>query len=177
MKRFILFAFLLFAMLANTQSIHSYKVNDINGKEFDFATLKGKKIMIVNTASECGLTPQYSDLEKLYQKYKDHNFVIIAFPSNDFLNQEPGSDAEIATFCQKNYGVTFHIMSKIHVKGDQRHPIYDFLTQKEKNGIANSDVKWNFHKFLVDENGKYVKNLSPKTKPFDDEIIQWIERK
>jgi glutathione peroxidase len=147
---------------------------DIEGNEFDFSSLKGKKIMIVNTASECGLTPQYKQLESLYEMYKDSNFVIVGFPANNFGAQEPGTDAEIVEFCQKNYGVTFPMMSKISVKGDDMHPIYKFLTSKDENGVQNSTVKWNFQKYLLDEDGKLVKVIPPGTLPDDVEIINWI---
>lgn len=174
------FRLLLIAiMLMNLQNsfsqlIYDYKVKDINGADFDFSDLKGKKIMIVNTASKCGLTPQYEKLEKVYQKYKSKNFVIIGFPSNDFLSQEPGTNAEIATFCKKNYGVTFPMMSKIKVKGKNMHSIYQFLTRKELNKYSDNEVKWNFQKYLIDTNGKLVKVVDPQTSPDDPEIIRWI---
>jgi len=159
------------------QSIHQFKVNDLSGEEFDFNSLKGKKIMVVNTASECGLTPQYEQLQEVYEQFKDQNFVIVGFPANNFGAQEPGTDEQIATFCKKNYGVTFPMMSKISVKGDNIHEVYQFLTQKEKNGLEDSEVLWNFQKYLLDENGVLVKVIHPKTLPNDDEILNWIERK
>jgi glutathione peroxidase len=157
------------------ETIYQFKVTDLNGDEFDFSTLKGKKIMIVNTASECGLTPQYKDLETIYEKYKDKNFVIIGFPANNFGSQEPGSDKEIATFCEKNYGVTFPMMSKISVKGNDMHKLYQFLTQKSKNGLEDSEVQWNFQKYLINENGELEKVISPRTIPTDTSVIKWIE--
>lgn len=157
------------------ETIYQFKVTDLTGEEFDFSTLKGKKIMIVNTASECGLTPQYKDLEAIYEKYKDKNFVIVGFPANNFGSQEPGSDKEIATFCEKNYGVTFPMMSKIAVKGDDMHEVYQFLTKKSKNGLEDSEVQWNFQKYLLNEKGELEKVISPRTLPTDDEIIKWIE--
>lgn len=157
------------------QSIHQFKVTDLYGEPFDFSTLKGKKIMVVNTASKCGLTPQYKQLQEIYDKYKDSNFVIVGFPANNFMSQEPGSNNEIASFCQENYGVTFPMMSKISVKGNDMHEIYQFLTQKEKNGVEDSNVSWNFQKYLLDENGYLIKSISPKTLPNDEEIIKWIE--
>lgn len=159
------------------ESLHSFTVNDIDGKPFDFKSLKGKKIMIVNTASKCGLTPQYEKLEALYQKYKNSNFVIVGFPANNFMGQEPGSNEEIATFCKKNYGVSFSMMEKISVKGEDMHPIYHFLTEKAKNGLEDNSVQWNFQKYLLDENGYLVKVVSPRTSPDDSEIINWIEGK
>jgi glutathione peroxidase len=172
-----LFLFLILSNISFSQSIYSYKAETIDGKELDFSKFKGKKILIVNTASKCGLTPQYEDLEKLHQKYKDKNLVIIGFPANDFMKQEPGSNKEIAEFCSKNYGVSFQMMSKISVDGKDKHEIYQFLTEKEKNGVENSKVKWNFHKYLIDENGKLVKNVSPNKSPLDKEITDWIEGK
>lgn len=159
------------------ESIHQFKVTDLYGKEFDFATLKGKKILIVNTASECGLTPQYKDLEAIYSKYKDKNFIVIGFPANNFGGQEPGSNQEIAKFCQMNYGVSFPMMGKISVKGNDMHPLYQFLTQKSKNGLQDSEVEWNFQKYLLDENGYLVKVLSPRVLPTDDAIVSWINGK
>lgn len=165
----------MISMAGMAQSIYDFKVQDIDGKEFNMADLKGKKVLIVNTASKCGFTPQYEDLEKLYNTYKDQGFVIIAFPANNFLSQEPGSDSEIKSFCQKNYGVSFPIMSKISVKGKDMHPIYQWLTEKEKNGVMDSEVKWNFQKYAIDENGNLVKVFYSRTKPFDDEIVNWIK--
>ena len=159
------------------ESVHQFKVTDLYGKEFDFASLKGKKILIVNTASECGLTPQYKDLESIYSKYKDKNFVVIGFPANNFGGQEPGSNQEIAKFCQMNYGVSFPMMGKISVKGNDMHPLYQFLTQKSKNGLQDSEVEWNFQKYLLDENGYLVKVLSPRVLPTDDAIVSWINGK
>ncbi|MFK7000400.1 glutathione peroxidase [Flavobacterium oreochromis] len=156
-------------------TIYQFKVKDISGNEFDLAKLKGKKVMIVNTASECGLTPQYVQLEELYKKYKDNNFVIIGFPANNFGSQEPGSNEQIATFCKKNYGVSFPMMEKISVKGADIHPLYSFLTQKKQNGTLDNDVKWNFQKYLIDENGKLVKMIAPQTLPNTDEILNWIK--
>lgn len=159
------------------ETIYQFRVKDLYGKEFDFATLKGKKILVVNTASECGLTPQYKDLEAIYEKYKDKNFVIVGFPANNFGSQEPGSNEEIAKFCEKNYGVTFPMMSKVSVKGKDMTEIYQFLTQKGKNGLQDSEVEWNFQKYLINEEGRLVKVLSPRVLPTDDEIVGWINGK
>lgn len=157
------------------KSIHEFIVTDINGQSFDFSTLKGKKIMVVNTASKCGLTPQYKGLEALYNTYKDKNFVIVGFPANDFMAQEPGTNEEIATFCSKNYGVSFPMMSKISVKGKDMHPIYRFLTSLNENGLEDNQVKWNFQKYLLNEDGFLEKIISPSTEPDDEQIIRWIE--
>ena len=156
-------------------SIHKFTVQDISGQDFNFEDLKGKKIMIVNTASKCGFTPQYKGLQTLYNKYKDQDFTIIGFPANNFLFQEPGSNEEIAGFCQLNYGVEFPMMAKISVKGKKQHAIYKFLTDINENGVTSSKVMWNFQKYLIDEDGFLVKSVSPKTSPLDDDIIKWIE--
>lgn len=159
---------------AGFKTLHDFKTNTLDGKEFNLADLKGKKVMIVNTASECGYTPQYKGLEELYQKYKDQNFVIIGFPCNDFGAQEPGTNAEIKAFCSKNYGITFPLMDKISIKTS---PIYQWLTSKEENGVLDATVKWNFNKFLIDEKGNVVKYFSSKVEPLDPQITGWIEGK
>ena len=161
---------------ADNQTIYQFTVEDINGNPFALADLKGKKVMIVNTASKCGLTPQYKELEALYQQYKDKDFIIIGFPANNFLGQEPGSNEQIASFCSINYGVTFPMMSKISVKGKNMHPLYQFLTQKSKNGVEDSKVKWNFQKYLIGRDGKLEKVIDPKILPSSDEVKQWIEK-
>ena len=155
-------------------SIHQFKVADIYGDIFDFSKLKGKKVMIVNTASKCGLTFQYEALQKLYSQYKDLNFIVIGFPSNDFLWQEPGSNDEIIDFCEENYGVTFPMMSKVTVKGSKKHPIYQFLTQKSKNNFKDSRVTWNFQKYLINKDGRIEKIISPRTRPDSEEVVSWI---
>lgn len=161
----------------STETIYQFKVKDLYGEDFDFASLKGKKILIVNTASECGLTPQYKDLEAIYKKYKDLNFVIVGFPANNFGKQEPGSNEQIAKFCEMNYGVTFPMMSKISVKGNDMDNVYKFLTQKSKNGLQDSEVEWNFQKYLINEQGELVKVLSPRVLPTDAAIVGWINGK
>ena len=130
--------------------------------------------MIVNTASKCGLTPQYEKLEALYQQYKDQNFVIVGFPANNFMWQEPGSNDDIKAFCEKNYGVSFPMMSKISVKGKNQHPLYAFLTKQQQNGVQDSSVKWNFQKYLIDENGFLVDVVAPRTQPNDPAILRWL---
>ena len=162
-------------MLSGQRDFHDFVVRDIRGEDFDLSRLKGKKVLVVNTASECGLTPQYEDLEKLYREYKDDGFVIIGFPSNDFASQEPGTNEEIAAFCQKNYGVTFPMMSKITVKGDEIHPLYRWLTEKSENGVEDSRVRWNFQKYMIDEEGRLVGHVVPRKNPYHREIISWIE--
>ena len=157
-------------------SLHQFTVEALEGESFDFSTLKGKKIMVVNTASKCGLTPQYKDLQALYEEYGSDKFVIVGFPANNFMSQEPGSNEEITAFCERNYGVTFPMMAKIDVKGKDIHPVYAFLTQKEKNGVMDSKVSWNFQKYLVNEEGVVEKVISPRTSPKDEEIIAWITK-
>ena len=161
----------------NTQPIYQFKIKDITGSDFDLNQYKGKKILIVNTASKCGLTPQFEKLEALYQKYKDQNFVILGFPTNDFLSQDPGSNTEIAEFCKLNYGVTFPMMSKVVVKGDSIEPLFKYLTTKTENGLSDFVVEQKNKKFLINEEGKLDKVVSPKTDPTDAEITNWIEGK
>ena len=161
--------------MTTKSTIYSFKVEDINGQTFDFENLKGKKILIVNTASKCGLTPQYEQLQQVYDENKNNNFVIVGFPANNFGAQEPGTESEIAAFCQKNYGVTFPMMSKISVKGEDMHPLYTFLTNKSANGLQDSEVEWNFQKYLIGEEGYLEKVLSPRVLPTDDEIVSWIK--
>lgn len=158
-------------------SFYDLKVKTIEGKDFDMSTLKGKKVLVVNTASKCGYTPQYEDLEKLYVAYKDKNFTIIGFPANNFGHQEPGSNADIKEFCSKNYGVTFQMMEKISVKGDDLDPFYQWLTKKEKNGKMDSSVKWNFQKYMIDEKGNLVDIAYSNEKPMSEKIVNWINGK
>ncbi len=158
------------------ETIYQFKVKDLSGNEFDFASLKGKKILVVNTASKCGLTPQYKDLEALYEKYKSKNFVIVGFPANNFASQEPGTDKEISSFCQLNYGVTFPMMSKVSVKGSDICEVYKFLTQKAKNGLQDSAVEWNFQKYLINEKGELEKVIAPRVLPTDAMVVDWITK-
>lgn len=157
-----------------SNSIHQFKVTALDGSEIDFSDFKGKKILLVNTASKCGFTPQYEGLERLYQKYQN-SLVIVGFPSNDFLFQEPGENQEIEAFCKQNYGVSFPMASKIEVKGKNQAPIYQWLTHKSLNGKESSSVKWNFQKYLLDEQGQLLKHFSSSTEPEDPEIIKIIE--
>jgi len=180
LKKGILFLFLAITFInlnGQNMSLHDFTVQDINGEDFDLAQLKGKKVLVVNTASKCGLTPQYETLEEVYQEFGGDDFVIIGFPANNFMGQEPGTDEEIKAFCQKNYGVSFPMMSKISVKGKDIHPVYQFLTEKEKNGVEDAKVSWNFQKFMIDENGKYVASVSPQDSPASEEIIDWVTSK
>lgn len=177
MKKFaLLFTFIFIVVVGFGQkSFYDFTVKDITGKDFPLSQLKGKKVLVVNTASKCGNTPQYADLEKLYNEYGSQKFVIIGFPANNFALQEPGNNKEISEFCTKNYGVTFPMMSKISVKGDDMAPLYQWLTEKSKNGVEDSKVTWNFQKYMIDENGHLVNFVSPKTQPYDPKIINWIK--
>lgn len=166
----------LTTMVYSQDTFYGFKVKDIEGGDFDFASLKGKKVLVVNTASKCGLTPQYKQLQEVFEKYGSDKFTIIGFPANNFGKQEPGSEDEIADFCEKNYGVTFKMMSKISVKGDDIHPLYKWLTNKSLNGVLDSEVRWNFQKYLVDENGNLVDMVDPKVKPDDEKIVGWITK-
>ena len=177
-KLFLFFTIIIsFAMVNAQKSFYDFTVKDINNNDFPFSQLKGKKVMIVNTASKCGNTPQYADLEKLYKKYNSQGFVIIGFPANNFLSQEPGTNKEIQEFCTKNYGVTFPMMSKISVKGDDIHPLYNWLTNKSLNGTEDSEVKWNFQKYLISETGQVVAVIAPRESPDSKEVIDWLTNK
>ncbi len=156
------------------RSLHDFVVEDIYGDTFDLADLKGKKVLVVNTASKCGLTPQFEELQALYEKYGGDDFTIIGFPANNFADQEPGTNEEIAQFCQANYGVSFPMMSKISVKGDDIHPLYKWLTQKSENGKFDAEVAWNFQKFMIDENGKLVDYAAPRDLPSSEKIVNWV---
>lgn len=162
-------------MITEKKNFHDFKVTSIDGKEFDLASLKGKKVLVVNTASECGLTPQYKQLEELYKTYGSKNFVVIGFPANNFGAQEPGTNQEIAAFCSKEYFVTFPMMAKISVHGENIHPLYKWLTTKDGNGVQDAEVTWNFQKFMIDENGNWAGVVSPRESPLDDKILNWIK--
>ncbi|MBI5538855.1 MAG: glutathione peroxidase [Bacteroidia bacterium] len=179
MKKIFFFMFMFSVLIINAQTgnFYDFTVKTIDGNDFSLSSLKGKKVLVVNTASKCGFTPQYEALESLFKKYGGDKFVIIGFPANNFLSQEPGTNAEIKEFCTKNYGVTFQMMEKISVKGNDIHPLYKWLTEKESNGVIDAPVKWNFQKFMIDENGKIVDFASPKEKPDCDKIVNWITGK
>ena len=176
-KLSLVFGLIILTTVAfSQQSFYDFKVKDIDGKDFDLSSLKGKKVLVVNTASKCGFTPQYKQLQSLFETYGGDKFTIIGFPANNFMSQEPGTNKEIAEFCEKNYGVTFKMMSKISVKGNDMHPLYKWLTSKSENGVMDSDVKWNFQKYLIDENGKLVNVYYSKTLPDDEQIVGWIKK-
>ena len=168
----LLLSIMLFAATTtlSAQSIHSFTVKSIDGKDIKMSSFKGKKILIVNTASKCGYTPQYESLEKVYEQYKD-KLVIIGFPCNQFGGQEPGSNEEIVEFCKKNYGVTFPLADKVDVKGANTAAIYQWLTQKSKNGVLDASISWNFNKFLLDENGKMIAYFPSNVKPDSEAIL------
>lgn len=155
-------------------SIHSFKVKSIEGGIIDFSEFKGKKILVVNTASKCGYTPQYEALQKVYDEYKD-KLVIVGFPANNFGGQEPGSDEEIQEFCKARFGVKFPLAGKVSVKGEDMAPIYQWLTSKAKNGVLDAEIKWNFNKFLLDENGKMIAYFESKVKPDSEEILKYVK--
>jgi glutathione peroxidase len=177
MKKLALIISLILSITIQAQTIYDYKVTDIEGNPFNLSSLKGKKVMLVNTASKCGLTPQFEQLQQLYTQFKDSNFVIVGFPTNDFYQQDPGTNNEIQSFCVKNYGVTFPMMAKIKVKGDSIEPLYQFLTNKSKNGLEDNEVKWNFQKYLINEQGQLVRVVGPRVKPMDISILEWIRGK
>jgi len=159
--------------VAQSTNIYDYSFTDINGNDVQLSQFKGKKILFVNVASKCVYTPQYDQLQELHEKYGD-KLVIIGFPSNQFMKQEKGSDSEIASFCKKNYGVKFLMASKIDVKGKNQHPVYQWLTDKKLNNVKRSKVRWNFNKYLVDENGKLLARFKSKVKPTDEKIISLL---
>lgn len=164
---------MLSAGLLFITTLYDFKVPGLDGSTIDFSKYKGKKILIVNTASECGYTPQYADLQKLYEAHKS-NLVIVGFPANNFGGQEPGTNTEIKEFCKKNYGVTFPMAGKVSVKGDDIHPLFKWLTTKSENGVMDAEIKWNFTKFLVDEKGKLIAVFPSKVNPNSEEITKYL---
>ena len=161
---------------SSAQTIYNFTVKTIDGNSFSFSSLKGKKLLIVNVASYCKFTPQYAQLQELYLRYKSRNLVVIGFPANNFGEKEPRNNEEIKDFCTLNYGVTFPMMAKISVKGADIDPLYRWLTTKKENGVADAEITWNFQKFLVDEQGRWVKSLAPEDSPLSEEIIAWIRK-
>ena len=159
------------------EPFHALAATDINGKPFPFSQFKGHKVIVVNTASECGYTPQYKQLQELYTAYKDKGLIIVGFPSNEFGGQEPGDEKTIAAFCEKNYGVTFPMMSKVMTKGEHQHPVYQWLTQKARNGAADSVVKWNFGKYLINEDGSLHTMLASAADPLSEQVLTWLDSK
>lgn len=164
---------LILSATLSGSAIYDFKVPGLDGKDIDFSKFKGQKILIINTASACGNTPQYKDLEALYEKYKG-KLVIVGFPANNFGGQEPGSNSEIKEFCTKNYGVTFPMADKISVKGDDIAPIYKYLNEQAAKKGFEDPVKWNFGKFLLNEKGELIATFSPKTQPMSEDILKWL---
>ena len=163
------------APAVSSHTLYDFEVKNIEGKAVKLDAYKGKTVLVVNTASKCGLTPQYEGLEKLYDTYKDRDFVILGFPANNFMGQEPGTNVEIKNFCRLNYNVEFKMFSKISVKGDDMDPLYKWLTSKKLNGVMDSEVTWNFQKYMIDANGNLVDFVNPKEKPYSDKILNWIK--
>lgn len=172
MIKLLIIAMTIFA--AGPANVYQFKVPSIDGDTIDFSKFKGKKILIVNTASKCGYTPQYAELEKLHKAYGS-KLVIIGFPANNFGGQEPGSNAEINDFCQKNYGVSFTMAEKVSVKGEDIHPLFKWLTSKSDNGVMDAEIKWNFTKFLLDEKGKLITVYPSKVSPMSEEITKQLQ--
>lgn len=158
------------------KSVYEFKMKNIDGKEVSLSEYKGKVLMLVNVASKCGLTPQYEALQALYSRYKDQGFIILGFPANNFMGQEPGTEAEIKEFCSVKYNVTFPLFAKISVKGDDQHPLYQYLTSTDSNPQFGGEIKWNFNKFLVGRDGKIIARFEPKVKPDSEEVVQAIEK-
>jgi len=171
----LILLFPLHGKLQPAKSFYDFTVKTIDDQDFPLSKLKGKKVLVVNTASKCGYTPQYAELEKLYKEYGGDHFIIIGFPANNFMGQEPGSNEEIETFCRENYGVTFPMMAKISVKGKDMHPLYQWLTSKSLNGVMDPQVKWNFQKYLIDEKGRLVDVVMTKESPYSEKIINWLK--
>lgn len=164
------------ASLPAASSIHEFTLNSIDGKPAPLAAYKGKVLLVVNVASQCGYTPQYAGLESLYRKYKDKGLVVVGFPANNFGAQEPGTNEEIKQFCTLKYNVSFPMFAKISVKGDDMHPLYKFLTSKETDPEFGGDITWNFNKFLIDRNGKVIARFETKEKPEGEKVTQSIEK-
>jgi len=158
------------------QSLYDFTLKDIDGKDVSLSAFKGKVVLVMNVASRCGFTPQYAGLQKLYETYQDRGFVVLGFPANNFLSQEPGTDPEIKAFCTTKYNVTFPMFSKISVKGSDQHPLYRWLTSKETDPEFAGDIAWNFNKFLINRNGKVVGRFGSRTKPQDKDLIAAIEK-
>jgi len=157
------------------KTFHDFKVKDIAGQDFDLARFKGSKVLVVNTASECGYTPQYAQLEELSAAYAGDSFALIGFPCNDFGAQEPGTEAEIAAFCSANYGISFPMMSKVSIRGEMAHPLYQWLQKKEMNGKEDYQVAWNFSKFLINEDGSIETMYPSSVSPLDEKILSWLK--
>ena len=172
---FLIFCALSLGLSAQSTSIYNFTMDSIDGKPVNLGSFSGKVVLVVNVASKCGFTPQYAALESLYEKYKDKGFVIIGVPANNFMSQEPGTNEEIKKFCSNKYNVTFPMMSKVSVKGDDKAPLYTFLTDKASDPQFGGDIKWNFTKFLFDRNGNPVARFEPATTPDSPQVIAAVE--
>ncbi len=179
----MLWLFLLVSLFFSPQNINHQPMNlyeipllNIHGEETTLAKYKGQPMLIVNVASECGLTPQYQDLQSLYDRYQSEGLVILGFPSNDFMGQEPGTEEEILEFCRTNFGVSFPLFSKISVKGEDIHPLYEYLTTEKLNGKADSEVTWNFQKYLIGKNGEIIEIFSPRQRVLEEEVLSTIQK-
>lgn len=172
---FTLFSILFAVIFAGNATVYDFTMKDIDGKDVKLDKYKGKVLLIVNVASKCGLTPQYSELQEFYKKYKEQGVEVLGFPANNFMGQEPGSELEIKAFCTNKYDVTFPMFSKISVKGKDMHPLYHYLTEKEMNGAVDAPVKWNFQKFLIDKNGKVVAAFEPRVSVSDAEVTAAVD--
>ena len=173
---FVVLLTALFGIAPSPKTVYDFTMKDIDGKDISLSDFKGKVLLIVNVASFCGNTPQYRDIEALYKKYKEKGFVVLGFPANNFMGQEPGSNKEIKEFCKKEYAVTFPVFSKISVKGKDIAPLYSYLTQKSENTVLDAEVKWNFQKFLISKNGTVITSVSPKTSVNNAEVINAIDK-
>lgn len=176
----ILLAFLIFAVMTSfrphTKNIYDFKIKSLNGSTIDFSKFKGKKILIVNTASMCGYTPQYEGLEKLYESHKN-NLIIVGFPSDNFGNQEYHNNDSISAFCKKNFGVTFPLTTRVDVKGPNTTPVFQYLCNKSENGVLDATISWNFNKFIIDEHGNLLQHFDSKVTPESDELLKYIDSK
>ena len=176
MKTILTSLLVVFLAAAPTKTVYDFTVKDIDGKDVSLAQYKGKVLLFVNVASMCGNTPQYKDIQNLYEKYSSKGLVVLGFPANNFMGQEPGSDKEIKQFCTKEYAVTFPMFSKISVKGKDIAPLYSYLTQKSENGVVDAKVGWNFQKFLVGKDGKIIRAVSPQVSVSDESVMKAIEK-
>jgi glutathione peroxidase len=176
MKYFLIFILLILSNFIHAQesAFYRFSAKTIEGDEFDFSTLSGKKVLVVNTATKCALAPQFNKLQELYEEYGGDDFEIIGFPCNDFGKREPDENAVISEYCQKKYGITFQMMEKITISGEDAHPLYQWLTDSKKNGTLDAKVTWNFQKFMVDENGEVVDFVPPLGSPENKKILNWL---
>jgi glutathione peroxidase len=175
MKNIMLILFLGGILMVNAQGIYDFTVQNANGEDVQLSEYKGKVILLVNVASKCGFTSQYEGLQRLYEKYNEQDFVILGFPANNFLNQEPGTNEEIQEFCRLNYGVTFPVFAKISVNGKDIHPLYKYLTDKKANHDFGGKISWNFNKFLIDREGNIINRFGSRTEPESEKMVKAIE--